>query len=264
MVATSRSRREPPEVRMGSLGPGRNQSATARTLAYPDYTVTQAFALWRVLVKITIRRFTVMLFVPVFVLLAPAAVFGQTAVITGIVRDTDGEPIEGATVDAESAQHPASPKDQTNSEGRFAFIGLQSGRWLFSIGKVGYRSAQGFANVRRSGRVGMSFVLEPDPFNPEAPSTGLLAGLRAAEIQTALDAAHTLFDGGDYQAAIDRYEALLERIPKLTSLNLQIGHAYREQRDYPRALTAYRAVPADSAAATEAAAAIQALETDDR
>ena len=209
------------------------------------------------------RRLTVMLFVPVFVWLAPAALFGQTAVIiSGSVQDRDGEPIEGAIVTAESVDHPASPEGQTNSEGRFAFIGLQRGRWLFSIDKVGYRSAQGFANIRRSGRVGVSFVLEPDPFNPAPPSTGLLAGLRAAEIQVDLDAAHSLFDGGDYEAAIDRYEALLERLPQLTSLNLQIGHAYREQRDYPRALTAYRAVPADSAAATEAAEAIQALETD--
>ena len=207
------------------------------------------------------RRFTVTFLVLALVWLAPAAVSGQTAVIVGSVHGADGEPVERAIVKAESTQHAASPEDQTDSQGRFAFIGLQRGRWLFSIDKVGYRSTQGFANIRRSGHVRVSFVLEPDPFNPAPPSTGLLAGVRAVEIQSDLDAAHTLFDDGNYQAAIDRYEALLERLPRLTSLNLQIGHAYREQRDYPRALAAYRAVPADSSAATEAAEAIQALET---
>ena len=45
-------------------------------------------------------------------------------------------------------------------------------------------------------------------------------------------------------------------------VNLQIGHAYREKRDFGRALAAYQAVPADSPAAREAAAAIDALQTE--
>ena len=66
----------------------------------------------------------------------------------------------------------------------------------------------------------------------------------------------------DFDGAIDAYAEVLERIPKLTSLNLQIGHAYREKRDFGRALAAYRAVPADSPAAREAAAAIEVLQTE--
>ena len=67
---------------------------------------------------------------------------------------------------------------------------------------------------------------------------------------------------GRWIGAIDAYAEMLERVPQLTSLNLQIGHAYREKLDFERALAAYRAVPADSPAAREAAAEIEALQTE--
>ena len=205
------------------------------------------------------RRPTVMLLVAVLVWLAPTAGSAQTAIVAGIVRAGDGEPIAGATVIGESARSGRSVNDKTDSSGRFAFVGLTSGPWLFTVGKIGYEPTQGVANVRQTGRSNMSFVLDVDPFDPPVPVTGVLGGLRAGEIQQSLAAAHALFDDGDFDAAIDAYEAVLERIPQLTSLNLQIGHAYQEKRDYQRALAAYRAVPVDSPAAEEAASAIQSL-----
>ena len=107
----------------------------------------------------------------------------------------------------------------------------------------------------------MSFVMEVDPFNPPAPETGVLAGILATEIQFALGAAHALFDRGDFDGAIGAYQALLERIPLLTSLNLQIGHAYRKKQDFQRALAAYQAVPIDSPAGPEVEAAIASLKS---
>ena len=69
-----------------------------------------------------------------------------------------------------------------------------------------------------------------------------------------------MFDRGRFNDAIEAYEALLERVPQLTSLHLQIGHAHVGRREYERALAAYQAVPADTTAADEAAAAIDALQ----
>ena len=107
----------------------------------------------------------------------------------------------------------------------------------------------------------MSFVLEINPFSPPVPETGALAGLRAGEIQEDLISAHALFDNGNFDDAIDVYKDLLNRLPLLTSLHIQIGHAYLGKRDYRKALAAYRAVPADAAAAEEAELAIQALQS---
>ena len=208
---------------------------------------------------------TALLLVSALAWLTPTTAWAQAAIISGIVRSTDGEPIDGATVMGRMASSDlADPakKTMTNDSGRFRFIGLRSGRWIFTVQKIGFEPAQSFATIRRIGRINMSVVLEFDPFNPPAPATGSLAGIRAVDIQLNLSAAHGLFDQDDFDGAIDAYAEVLERVPKLTSLNVLIGHAYREKRDFGRALAAYQAVPANSPAAREATAAIESLQTE--
>lgn len=192
--------------------------------------------------------------------LAPLAAQAQSGLVQGRVRAADGAPIAGARVSGESLVSGRTADDRTDDSGRFAFIGLTRGPWVFTVEKFGYETSQGISNISRMGRTAMTFVLEIDPLRPPVPRTGVLAGIAAGEIQEDLDHAHARFDRGDHDGAIAAYEALLERVPRLTSLHLQIGHAYRAKRDYPRALAAYRAVPADTPAATEAASAIAALQ----
>ena len=189
-----------------------------------------------------------------------AVATAQTGVVTGAVRDIEGEPIVGAEVVAENTEWQRQVDTTTNDAGRFSFIGLQRGRWLFLIRQRGYEPVQGFANVRGSGTARVNFVMETDPLHPPAPSTGVLANLRGDELQEALDAADALYDNGDYDAAIDAYEAVLVSVPRLTAVHVQIGHAYREKNDLERALAAYRAVPAGDPASVEAQGAIEALQ----
>lgn len=192
--------------------------------------------------------------------LSASAALAQTAIIRGMVTDTAGEALGQAEVTAESAEWRRSEQGRTDNGGRFSFIGLQPGRWLFVVRKRGFESSQGFANVGRTGDSGViEFELRYDPLNPPPPSTGRLAGIRADDIQSNLDAAHALFDDGDYDAAIAAYQGVLDEIPWLTSVNLQIGHAYREKEDFEAALGAYRAVPAESKAGAEAESAIRDL-----
>ena len=205
-------------------------------------------------------RLPVVLAVSLCVWLAPAAALAQSGLVQGRVRAPDGTPLEGARVTGENLRSGRTVDDRTNSAGRFAFIGLTRGPWLFTIEKFGYETTTGISNIFRSGRTRMAFVMEVDPLRPPVPETGVLAGIAAGEIQESLDAAHDRFDQRDFDGAIGAYEALLERVPRLTSLHLQIGHAYQEKRDYEQALTAYRAVPADTPAGAEAASAIAALE----
>lgn len=183
----------------------------------------------------------------------------QTGVVTGAVRDVEGEPIVGAEVVGENTEWQRRLEATTNASGRFSFIGLQRGRWLFVVRQRGYEPVQGFANVRGSGTGRVNFVMETDPLHPPAPSTGVLANLRGDELEDALDAADALYENGDYDGAIDAYEAVLARVPRLTGLHVQIGHAYRGKNDFDRALAAYRAVPAGDPASLEAQGAIEAL-----
>jgi tetratricopeptide (TPR) repeat protein len=210
-------------------------------------------------------RFAVIVTVPVvasLLLTSLAAVASaQTGVITGTVRDVEGEPIIAAEVVGENTEWQRRVEATTNDSGRFSFIGLQRGRWLFLIRQRGYEPVQGFANVRGAGTARVNFVMETDPLHPPAPSTGVLANFRGDELEEALDAADALYNRGDYDAAIDAYEEVLVNVPRLSGLHVQIGHAYREKNDFDRALAAYRAVPAGDVASAEALGAIEALQS---
>ena len=210
-----------------------------------------------------LTRTTIGVVTGVVIGLAGSSAIAQTAIIRGIVRDGSGQPLNEATITAESGDWNRSQEDHTDESGRFSFIGLQPGQWLFVVTKLGFESSQGFANIRRTGDSGtIQFMLDRDPMHPPPPATGVLAGISADDLQHDLDAAHTLFDQGNFDAAIAAYQGVLADVPRLTSLHLQIGHAYRAKQDYNNARSAYRAVPVESKAGPEAESAIRDLPGD--
>ena len=181
--------------------------------------------------------------------------------VRGVIRDNGGEGIPGARIIAESLETSQTRTTMTNNSGRFAFIGLAGGDWLFVVQADGFREQQGYSAVRRSGEPArVEFSLDSDPFNPVAPGVGVLAGVKSVDILARLRGAERLFDGGDYDGAIDAYQDLLEMAPALTSVNLSIGHAWRAKREPERALAAYRSALAADPANREALAAINALD----
>ena len=167
----------------------------------------------------------------------------QRGRMRGAVRDTSGESVSSALVKAEHPENTRSITTTTDDDGRFALIGLRLGTWRFTVEAPGFRPFQ--ARIRISARGGSYFfVLTPDVTitRKVVPSTGLLAGVAAEDIQLELDTADTLYEAGQYDEAIEAYEAALARVPFLTTINLQIGHAYREQKEYSRARAAYEEV----------------------
>ena len=188
-----------------------------------------------------------------------ASAFAQGRV-RGIVRDDDGNGISGATVTAESLTSTTSRTVTTNDSGRFSFVGLSRGEWLFIVRADGFEQVQGSATASGGvSAVRVQFTMEADVFNPRAPATGVLAGLTSREIVESLDVAEELFARGEYDAAIDAYRSILERTPALTTLSLQIGHAFREKQEPDQALAAYRTVLDADPSNVEARAAIDAL-----
>jgi len=188
-----------------------------------------------------------------------ASAFAQGRV-RGIVRDDDGNGISGATVTVESFTSPNSRTVTTNGSGRFSFIGLSRGEWLFIIQADGFELVQGSANVSGgNSSIRVQFTMEADRFNPPAPAAGVLAGLTARELIESLEQAEELFDRGEYDDAIDAYRSILDRSPALTTLSLQIGHAFREKQEPDQALAAYRMVLDADPSNVEAWAAIDAV-----
>ena len=150
--------------------------------------------------------------------------FAQTGRVGGMVKDTEGKPIKGATV---KAQNPgASPSEftaTTDDKGRFSMIGLRSGTWKFIAEAPGFMPQEGNAPVRTIGA--------PNPPLEFTLAKGAAAGPAALskEVQAELKAADDLRNAGQFDQAITAYQGIKAKNPSLTMVNMVIAGAYRQK-----------------------------------
>jgi hypothetical protein len=156
-------------------------------------------------------------------LAAPAA--AQTGRVTGIVKDTAGKPIKGATVRASNPD--AAPREftsTTDDKGRFAMLGLRtSATWHFVAEAPGYFPGEGDAAIRSNAGAPFEFTLRRDP--------GPIPGALARDIQDQLSAANAMRDQGRFDQAIAAYQSIQARNPKLTTVNLVLAGTYRQKAE---------------------------------
>lgn len=185
----------------------------------------------------------------------------------GQVLDQSGRAIKGAIVRATNRQaYPPEITSTTDDKGRFAMIGLRTGVWTFSIEAPGYVTFTGSYPMRANTppppfRVSLERTLEPIP------------GALPRDIDEQLSRAQALRNEGRFDQALDAYQSIYQKHPKLTTLNLVIGSVYQQKAEreadaaarqalYDRAVAAYSEViksDPETSAAEEAAAQIQSL-----
>lgn len=179
---------------------------------------------------------------------AAAPAFAQTGRVAGKVMDVNGEPIKGATVTAENAKaSPPSFTATTDDKGRWSMIGMAHGFWQFTAVAPGYQAESGRMEVKTLG------VNSPIEFRLKKGGGPMAAGgANAKELQAELGAADQMMNAGNYDAAIAAYQAILQKMPTLTLLNMQIGRAYEQKKEYDKAVETYKKVldtdPKDSRA----------------
>ena len=170
----------------------------------------------------------------------PAA--AQTGRIGGTVKDTNGQPIKGATVVAENpASAPSSFTATTDDRGRYSMIGLKAGSWKVTASAPGFAPLSGNVPIKTIGAPmpPVDFTLTPGASGP----TGALAGVNAKDLQAELAKADAMVAAKDYAGAIAIYEGMVTKVPALTALQLQIGGLYRTQKQYDKAIESYKKVP---------------------
>jgi tetratricopeptide (TPR) repeat protein len=170
----------------------------------------------------------------------PALAAAQNGRVGGFVRDDNGGPIKGAVVSAENQNTGASGfTAATDERGRFMMIGLQAGPWRFVAFAPGYAMDRRDLQVRfTSTNPPLSFTLRKNGPGPESR----VSGISPRDVQRELSAADALFGEQKWDEAIAAYRAIAPKAPALTVVNLQIGAAYRQKKDYAEAIAAYNAV----------------------
>jgi tetratricopeptide (TPR) repeat protein len=164
----------------------------------------------------------------------------QTTRVGGIVKDEGGAPVRRVMVSARTPDAQPTPFSASSDDrGRFTIIGLSPGTWTFVAEAPGYESASVEIAVRAIGPPNPPIAFTLRQVNAVGPRLGSLSG---EEIQARLAAADTLFEQGQWNAALDAYTAVLARAPSLTTIHLQIAAAHRARKDYASSLAAYRAL----------------------
>lgn len=176
-------------------------------------------------------------------LAASAAAQGR---VMGVVRDTSGEPVKGATIRAtNTATSGQEWTSTTDDKGRFVILGMRVGpNWTFVAEAPGYEATEVTAIVRSVFGTPMRFTLRSDP--------GPVAGALARDIMDELAEANALRDAGRYDEAIAAYQEIQSNNPTLTALHLVIAGAYRQKAEQARDDAARQALLERASAAYDA------------
>ena len=167
----------------------------------------------------------------------PAA--AQVGRVGGVVKDEGGQPLKGATITAENTNIGQSFTATTDDKGRFTMIGLRAGSWRFIAQAPGFSPEAGEMPVRMGApNPPVTFVLKKSG----VANYGALGGIAGKDLQAELSAADALFKQGRWDDAVTAYKAIMDRSPTLAVINLQIGAAYRNKKDYAAATSAYNAL----------------------
>ena len=138
-----------------------------------------------------------------------AAASAQTAGrITGTIKDPDGKPIKGATVRATNEAVNARITSTTDDKGRFAMIGVRTGRWVVVAEAPNFLPLQGTSDVSSSNLPVLSLTLQRDP--------GPMPGALAKTITDDVAAAEALRSAGRYDDAIAAYQSIQSKNARLT------------------------------------------------
>ena len=157
--------------------------------------------------------------------------------VNGVVRDTDEQPIKGATVTARNDNVGSSFTATTDDKGRFVLLGLRAGEWIFIAGAPGFAANGGRMNVRAASNLNPPMLFTLTRNGPGAG--GALERLTAKDLQSQIASANALFDERKWDESIAAFRAIMTAAPPLAFLNLQVAAAYLAKNDLPKAQAAY-------------------------
>lgn len=166
--------------------------------------------------------------------LAPA-VFAQTGMLKGKVLDAEGKPVAGAQVVIEFADG-VNRKFEVKSDrrGEFIQIGLQPGNYKVTatVEKLGTMTQNSRVRLGTAAEVEFKFV-------PGAAGPDPAAAAKAAELKKAFEEGVAASKGGNFDLAIQKFQAAVVAAPSCYDCYYNIGFAYMQKKDDKQAEAAW-------------------------
>jgi hypothetical protein len=159
----------------------------------------------------------------IFALLAPRAAFAQVdrAVLTGIVTDSGGAVVPGATVSITNLATNAAQRQQTTETGSYLFVNLIPGRYQIDVELSGFKKSSQIATLEVGQRARLDATLEVGPVSETVRVTESTQLLNASD--ATLGAVIPQLQVANLPLAIRNWDDLLALVPGVQ------GDRYTEQ-----------------------------------
>lgn len=176
------------------------------------------------------------LFTLLLVLLLAASAFAQgykgKARFSGVVTDSDGQPLEGVKVKLFCVRGESGFETVTNKDGVWKANYMRGGPWTISLDKPGYKPKTTTAEIN-----------EFDTNKPIETRLEKMAGLVVSEdLKAALVKGNTLFNEGKYEEAIAAYQNIIAANPGVYIVYKNVGNCYFQMQKYELAEQAYQKI----------------------
>jgi tetratricopeptide (TPR) repeat protein len=156
---------------------------------------------------------------------APAQDWRGVGRIQGVLTDTDGKPIQGATVKAENPERGGGTTLTTDKKGRWVLGGIAEGTWNLDFEAEGYQTKK------------ITVHLPSEDARIPSVNISLEKAGPPPELQQAAEKAEAAYKAGHYDEARAEYEKLLALRPDLAdTINQHIGFSYIQEKKYDKAV----------------------------
>lgn len=153
--------------------------------------------------------------------------------VKGTVTDTQGKPIEGATVRFISDRLGTSFEVKTDAKGGWVVSGVAGGPWNIDFIKDGYKERRISTSMSELSYNHPIDIQMEQKVAVQAPPKEKTPGLDLVE------EGNSLRDAKDFPGAIAKYEAALQANPALFAVYGDIARIYADQGDTDKAVEAF-------------------------
>jgi tetratricopeptide (TPR) repeat protein len=152
----------------------------------------------------------------------------------GRVVDSDGKPIEGATVKVELPERGGGTTVKTDKKGKFAVGGVAAGQWNVDVEAAGYAPKRGQFNLSSEQARPAPLQIQLDKAGPPPPDPALLAAVQKGD---------EAYKAGRFVEARAEYEKVLALKPELApTLHELIARCYSQEGNYAKSVEHLEAV----------------------